>query len=70
MTRKYTLMIEGDSEGYSAYVAELPAILVTGISPEEITARGAEAIRLWWDNVRLDRSPTAMLCEVEVDVLE
>jgi predicted RNase H-like HicB family nuclease len=68
MTRKYTLMIEGDSGGYSAYVPELPTILVTGISPEEIEARAAEAIRLYWDSVRLDRSPTAMLREIEVDL--
>ena len=29
MTRTYTLMIEGDDTGYSAYVPELPVILVT-----------------------------------------
>lgn len=68
MTRKYTLVIEGDSSGYSAYVPELPSILVTGVSSEEITARAAEAIRLYWDNVRLDRSLTAMLREIEVDL--
>ena len=27
MIRKYSLVIEGDSKGYSAYVPELPAIL-------------------------------------------
>jgi hypothetical protein len=30
MTRKYSLVIEGVSVGYSAYVPELPTILVTG----------------------------------------
>lgn len=30
MTCKYSLEIEGDPAGYSAYVPELPAILVTG----------------------------------------
>jgi predicted RNase H-like HicB family nuclease len=44
-TRKYSLVIEGDSGGYSAYVPELPAILVTGQSLEELTTRAAEAIR-------------------------
>ena len=44
MTRKYSLVIEGDSGGYSAYVPELPAILVTGATMEELTARAAEAI--------------------------
>ena len=32
MIRKYTLVIEGDSAGYSGYVPELPTILVTGSS--------------------------------------
>ena len=32
MTRKYSLVIEGDPTGYSAYVPELPTILVTARS--------------------------------------
>ena len=47
MTRKYSLVIEGDPTGYSAYVPELPTILVTGRSVEELTTRAAEAIRLY-----------------------
>ena len=47
MTRKYALVTEGVSTGYSAYVPELPAILVTGRSVEELTGRAAEAIRLY-----------------------
>ena len=39
MTRRYSLVIEGDEAGYSAYVPELPTILVTGRSMEELTAR-------------------------------
>jgi predicted RNase H-like HicB family nuclease len=46
MTRKSSLVIEGVSMGYSAYVPELPTILVTGRSVEELTDRTAEAIRL------------------------
>jgi predicted RNase H-like HicB family nuclease len=46
MTRKYAFVIEGNSVGYSAYVPELPTILVTGRSVEELTGRAAEAIRL------------------------
>ena len=53
MTRKYSLVIEGDPTGYSAYVLELPTILVTGRSVEELTDRAAEAIRLYWENVLL-----------------
>ena len=51
MTRKYSLVIEGVSMGYSAYVPELPTILVTGRSVEELTDRAAEAIRPYWDSV-------------------
>ena len=51
MTRKYSLFIEGVSVGYSAYVPELPTILVTGRSVEELTARAAEAIRLYQESV-------------------
>ena len=50
--RKYSLVIEGDSGGYSAYVPELPSILVTGATVEELTERAAEAIRLYWEHVR------------------
>ena len=45
MTPKYSLVIEGDPTGYSAYVPELPTILVTGRSLEELTTRATEAIR-------------------------
>ncbi len=34
MIRKYSLIIEGDDDGYSGYVPELPTILVTGSSRE------------------------------------
>jgi predicted RNase H-like HicB family nuclease len=67
-TRKYSLVIEGDQAGYSAYVPELPSILVTGASADEITSRAAEAIQLYWEHVRTDRSPTATLREIEVEV--
>jgi predicted RNase H-like HicB family nuclease len=36
MTRKYSIVIEGDPTGYSAYVPELPTILVTGRAAEAI----------------------------------
>jgi predicted RNase H-like HicB family nuclease len=41
----------GRAIGYSAYVPELPTILVTGQSVEELTDRAAEAIRVYWENV-------------------
>src|SRR5436853_4395151 len=43
MTRKYSLIIEGDDAGYSGYVPELRPIVVTGNSIEDLTARAKEA---------------------------
>ena len=68
MTRKYSLVVEGDAGGYSAYVPELPTILVTGDSMDELTARAKEAVQLYLETVSGDRSPTAMLREIEVEV--
>ncbi len=68
MTRKYSLVIDGDSTGYSAYVPELPTILVTGKSIDELTARAREAIRIYWESVLIDRSPTSTLREIEVEL--
>ena len=68
MTRKYSLVIEGDPTGYSAYVPELPAILVTGQSVEELTARATGAIRAYLESVQTDRSPTSTIREIEVDL--
>ena len=63
-----SLVIEGDSVGYSAYVPELPTILITGRSVDELTARASDAIRLYWDVVSTDRSPTSTLREIEVEL--
>ena len=68
MTRKYSLAIEGEPGSYSAYVPELPAILVTGESLEEVSVRASEAIRLYWETVRAELSPTSMLREIEVEL--
>jgi len=68
MTRKYSLVIEGDSAGYSAYVPELPTILVTGKSIDELTARAKEAIRLYWESLPVDLSATSTLREIEVEL--
>jgi len=46
MIRKYSVVIEEDQAGYSGYVPELPAILVTRSSLEELTTRAKEAVRL------------------------
>ena len=68
MIRKYTLLIEGDESGYSAHVPELPAILVTGKSMNELTVRATEAIQLWWESSDLKASPTATRTEIELEL--
>jgi predicted RNase H-like HicB family nuclease len=69
MTRKYSLLIEGDESGYSAYVPEIPTILVTGKSIDELTRLAAEAIQLWWEGAQPDVSPTTIRTEIEVELL-
>jgi len=68
MIRTYSLIIEGDSSGYSGYVPELPTVLVTGGSIEELTARAQEAIRIYWEELQDDRSPTSTVLEIEVEL--
>jgi len=43
-----------DDAGYSGYVPELPSILVTGKSIEELTACAKEAVRLYWETLQTD----------------
>ncbi len=68
MIRKYSLVIEGDATGYSAYVPELPSILVTGRSVDELSARASEAIRVYWESISSERSSTSIVREIEVEV--
>jgi len=68
MTRKYSLVIEGESGGYSAYVPELPTILVTGDSLDELTQRATEAVQIYCETVLSDRSPTSTIREIEVEI--
>lgn len=68
MTRKYSLIIEGDTQGYSAYVPELPTILITGTSLEELSCRATQAIQIYWDHLLSERSPTAVVREIEVEL--
>ena len=68
MIRKYSLVIEGNEAGYSAYVPELPTILVTGGSMDELSARAKEAICLYWTTMQADQSPTSLIKENEVEL--
>jgi predicted RNase H-like HicB family nuclease len=66
--RTYSLVIEGDSDGYSGYVPELPTILVTGGSIDDLTARAREAIQLYWEALHADQPPGSTVREIEVDL--
>ena len=49
MTRTYSLVTESGPSALSAYVPELPSILVTGTSADESGVRAVEAIRIYWE---------------------
>lgn len=68
MIRKYSLVMESGSTGWSAYVPELPTILVTGGCAEEVVARASEAIKLYWEELQSERSPTSQVREIEVEL--
>ena len=68
MIRRYSLVMESGPAGFSAYAPELPAILVTGGTTEELTARAVEAIKVYWEVPRADMSPTATLHEIDVEL--
>jgi len=68
MTRTYSLIIEGDDASYSGYVPELPTIVVTGTSIEDLAGRAKEAIQLYWETLHTDRSPNSTVREIEVEL--
>jgi predicted RNase H-like HicB family nuclease len=68
MIRKYSLVIEGDEGGYSGYVPELPTILVTGSSIEELTSNAKWAVRLYFETLNVEPSPTSTIHEIEVEL--
>ena len=68
MIRKYSLVIDGDDAGYSGYVPELPTILVTGKSIDELTLRAKEAVRVYWETLHTDLSPASTIREFEVEL--
>lgn len=68
MTRKYSLVIDGEPGSYSAYVPELPTIVITGETMEELTARASEAIQLYFEVGGSDPTPATMVREIEVEL--
>jgi predicted RNase H-like HicB family nuclease len=51
MIQKYSLIIQGDNDGYSGYVPELPTILVAGRSMEDLTVHVRESIQLYLETL-------------------
>ena len=49
-------------------ILEGSSILVTGGSVEELMTRAAVAIRIYWDVLSAERSPTSELREIEVEL--
>lgn len=68
MKRTYSLIIDGVEGSYGAYVPELPTILVTGKTIEELTVCAEEAIRLYLETIRIEPSPESTVREIEVEV--
>jgi len=68
MTRSYSIVLERGPSGLSAHVPELPTILVTGSTVEELRARTAEAIRIYWEEVRAAEPRGAVREEIEVEL--
>jgi len=66
--RTYSLIIEGDGASYSGYIPELPTVLVTGSSIDDLTARAKEAVQLYWEALHTDRSPGSTVREIEVEL--
>lgn len=68
MTRRYSLVVESGPTGFSAYVPELPTIIVTGQTEEQLERRAAEAVQLYWEETLRDRSPLSHVREFEVEL--
>jgi predicted RNase H-like HicB family nuclease len=68
MTRKYSLVIEGEPGSYSAHVPELPMIVITGETLDELNERAVGAIKFYFEEIGEYRSPTAMVREIEVEL--
>ena len=46
MTKRYLIVIESTTTGYSAYSPDLPGCIATGASESEVEARMRDAIQL------------------------
>ena len=55
--KKYLIVIEETSTGYSAYSPDLPGCVATGASRAEVEKNMSEAISLHLDGLREDGEP-------------
>jgi len=55
--RKYAVVIEKGTRNYAAYVPDLPVILVSGATLQQVTRRAEKAIRLYIRELNRDHRP-------------
>ena len=57
MTKRYLIVIEGTSTGYSAYSPDLPGCVATGSTELEVEQRMSQAIELHLAGLRQQGEP-------------
>ncbi len=57
MTKRYLIVMEGTSTGYSAYSPDLPGCVATGATESEVEQRMREAIELHVAGLRQQGEP-------------
>ena len=57
MTKRYLIVMEGTSTGYSAYSPDLPGCVATGSTVSEVERRMREAIELHVAGLRQQGEP-------------
>jgi predicted RNase H-like HicB family nuclease len=55
--RKFAIIIEKGARNYAAYVPDLPVILVSGKTMQQVTRRAEKAIRLYIQELQREKRP-------------
>jgi predicted RNase H-like HicB family nuclease len=55
--RKFAVVIEKGTRNYAAYVPDLPVILVSGTTLQQVTRRAEKAIRLYIEELEREHRP-------------
>jgi len=55
--KTFVIIIERGRRNYAAHVPDLPVILVTGKTVQQVTQRAEKAIRLYIEQLRRERRP-------------